>query len=109
MNDPAQIETLTLQDPLPDDSELATHGEPFELSCLWQGLCCGSYRIRDHFSSPERHYVLAESGRPRDLPFAERRLAALRRVLAGQPQKEVAYVANLGAATVATDLQRVLE
>lgn len=112
MRDPAQIETSIVLDPrLPGDGDLAANGHPFELSCLWQGLCCGSYRVRDHFSSPDRHYALAEwlGPTPRDLPFAERRLAALRRVLAGQPQKEVAYVEKLGSATVATDLQRVLD
>jgi DNA-binding CsgD family transcriptional regulator len=112
MEKPDPIDPSTVRSAvLAQDVTQTAKSRQFQLAHLWDGLCSGAYRLADHFSSADRHYVVAEwcpvpSG-PR-APLLERRLGALHSVLNGSRQKVVAYEMSISPSSVATDLQKAL-
>jgi DNA-binding NarL/FixJ family response regulator len=77
--------------------------QTFELARLWDEVAAGTWRFRDAFTTPERHFAVIEQllGAPQGRTQV-RNLEILRRVLLGQMPKVIAPDMNIGVSTVAT-------
>ncbi len=87
----------------------ALQPQTFDLATLWHELCARRMRVRDTFSSAERHFAVVER-----VPVGKRsrahtrNLEMLTRVLLGQAPKAVAQDMRVAISTLATGMQECL-